>query len=128
MKLDYRIRARALTTVSDSSSQKFMLIGQLSRKDQESLGRYVVIYLDFAGTRSRICGDSDFEQWYARSKDEHECIMGHKQWYRRRKADADCYVGQKFRDPVEHDENCLCTDEDYEWQVDFWIYFHDFCS
>lgn len=113
--LDYRFRARALTTVGDSTSQKFLLIGQLPRKDQTSDSRYVTAFLDFAGIRSRQCGDNDFERWYARNGGEHECIMGHKQWYRRRKADADCYVGHKFEDPVEHEENCPCTDEDYEW-------------
>lgn len=38
-----------------------------------------------------------------------------QQWYKRRKPEADCYVGEKFLDPVEHEENCPCTDEDYEW-------------
>src|ERR1700677_2315751 len=40
-----------------------------------------------------------------------------QQWYKRRKPDVDCYVGHKFEDPVEHDENCPCTDSDYEWYV-----------
>lgn len=115
MTLDFRIRARALTTVSDSTSQNFMLIAQLSRKDQTGQGRYGVFHLDFSGTRTRQCEDSDFEHWYARSRESHECIMGHRQWYRRRKPDADCYVGRKFEDPVEHDENCPCTNDDYEW-------------
>jgi hypothetical protein len=46
-----------------------------------------------------------------------------KQWYKRRKPDANCYVGDKFMDPVEHEENCQCTDADYEWWVrpfSFW--------
>ena len=38
-----------------------------------------------------------------------------KQWYKRRKPDANCNVGDKFMDPVEHEENCQCTDADYEW-------------
>ncbi|KAH8103631.1 hypothetical protein DFH11DRAFT_1749978 [Phellopilus nigrolimitatus] len=68
LKLQYRIRARALTTVPDSMLQKFMLVGQLARKDQTDSGRFVVIFLDFASTRSRQCTDSDFEKWYARSR------------------------------------------------------------
>lgn len=40
-----------------------------------------------------------------------------QQWYRRRKSTVDCYVGNKFSDPVEHEDNCECTDIDYEWQV-----------
>ena len=116
--LSKTFRARALTTVPDSTSQKFMLVGQLARKDQTGQGRYTVIYLDFAPTRTRQCGDDDFERWYARSgKSDEECLMGHKQWYRRRRPDRDCYVGHKFDDPVEHEENCPCTDADFEWYV-----------
>ncbi|THH04806.1 hypothetical protein EW145_g5251 [Phellinidium pouzarii] len=117
--LEYKMRARALTTIPDSTSQKFMLVGQLARKDQTGTGSFVVVYLDFAPTRSRQCNDNDFEIWTARSGDKHECIMGHKQWYRRRKPDADCYVGRKFEDPVEHEQNCPCTDEDYECDYNY---------
>ncbi|KAJ8497098.1 hypothetical protein ONZ45_g12200 [Pleurotus djamor] len=114
-----RLRARALTTIADSTSQKFMLLGQVARKDQkDGVGRFVVVFLDFASTRGRKCGESDFEKWYARSKDN-QCIMGHQQWYKRRKPDADCYVGDKFTDPVEHDDNCECTDTDYECDYNF---------
>lgn len=28
-----------------------------------------------------------------------------------------CYVGNKFEDPIEHEENCPCEDDDYEWYV-----------
>jgi hypothetical protein len=38
-----------------------------------------------------------------------------QQWYKRRKTDVDCYVGEKFTDPVEHEDPCPCTNEDYEW-------------
>ena len=38
-----------------------------------------------------------------------------QQWYKRRKSDANCYVGHKFEDPREHEENCPCEDDDYEW-------------
>lgn len=78
-KLDVRVRSRILTTVPDSTSQKFIMVGQVGRADQKPEGRYVVIFLDFAGTRSRKCGESDLEKWYARaatSKDD--CLMGHK--------------------------------------------------
>lgn len=40
-----------------------------------------------------------------------------QQWYKRRKANVDCYVGEKFKDPVEYEEDCQCTAEDYEWCV-----------
>ena len=73
-----RVRARVLTTVPDSTSQKFVLLGQIGKRDQKGEdGRVVVIHLDFANTRTRQCEDRDFEDWYARSS-SHECLMGHK--------------------------------------------------
>ncbi|KAJ6624911.1 Oligoxyloglucan reducing end-specific cellobiohydrolase [Mycena sp. CBHHK59/15] len=114
-----KLRARALTTIPDSTSQKFVLLGQVARKDQTNeIGRFVIVYLDFANTRKRKCGDNDFEQWNVRAHNS-ECLMGHKQWYKRRKPDVDCYVGEKFMDPVEHEESCECTDADYECDYNY---------
>ncbi|KAF9450688.1 vacuolar protein sorting/targeting protein 10 [Macrolepiota fuliginosa MF-IS2] len=114
-----KIHAGALVTLPDSTSQKFLLLGLVPRKERKhDIGAVVIVYLDFQPTRKRKCEDGDFEHWYARGGDS-QCIMGHKQWYRRRKPDADCYVGEKYIDPVEHDENCECTDEDYECDYNF---------
>jgi Sortilin, neurotensin receptor 3, C-terminal len=33
---------------------------------------------------------------------------------------VDCYVGERYKDPVEHEDNCPCTAEDYEWWVYLW--------
>lgn len=76
--LSAKVRARLLTTIPDSTSQKFVLVGSLARKDAKPEGNHVVIFLDFAGMRDRQCQDSDFEKWYARGRGGHECIMGHK--------------------------------------------------
>ncbi|KAI0057638.1 Oligoxyloglucan reducing end-specific cellobiohydrolase [Artomyces pyxidatus] len=119
LSLGVKMRARALTTVQDSTSQKFLLLGQLSRQDATEKGRIVTIFLDFAPMRTRKCGENDFERWYARTAKNKECLMGHKQWYKRRKPDADCYVGDKFQDPVEHEESCPCEDEDFECDYNF---------
>ena len=71
------MRARILTTVADSTSQKFLLVGQLSRQDQQTgKGRFATIFLDFAKLNRRKCGQDDFEEWTARSA-THECLMGH---------------------------------------------------
>ena len=51
-----------------------------------------------------------------------------KQWYKRRKQDANCYVGDKFIDPVEHEENCACTDADYEWCVLYLCWLSGVCA
>lgn len=138
--LGVKLRARALITLPDSSSQKFLLLGQVSKQDPKyNDGSAAVVFLDFSKTRGRKCQDSDFEKWYARPH-ESECLMGHRvgfsfgcsalgkkealilllllqQWYKRRKTDANCYVGEKYRDPVTHEDNCQCTDADYEWYV-----------
>ncbi|KAL0954074.1 hypothetical protein HGRIS_005224 [Hohenbuehelia grisea] len=116
-----KVRARALTTIPDSTSQKFILLGQVARKDQTpETGRFCIVFLDFAATRKRKCEEKDFDKWYARSaKQNSECLMGHKQWYKRRKPDADCYVGDKFHDPVEHEENCECHNDDFECDYNF---------
>ncbi|PFH50972.1 hypothetical protein AMATHDRAFT_60180 [Amanita thiersii Skay4041] len=119
-KFDVKIRARGLTTLPDSTSQKFLLLGQVGRKDRKhDLGPIVVIQLDFSKVMGSKCSESDFEKWYARSKDSKECLMGHKQWYKRRKPDAECYVGDKFNDPVEHEDPCECTDADYECDYNY---------
>lgn len=77
-KIGVSLRSRIVTTVPDSTSLKFMVVGQISRRDQKSDDqRYAVVYVDFTNTRSRKCGEDDFEQWYARTR-EQECLMGHK--------------------------------------------------
>jgi len=77
--LSITVLARGLTSISDATSQKFMLLVQIPRREQKAgSGRYAVVYLDFAGLRGRKCGDSDFERWYARAKPDVECLMGVK--------------------------------------------------
>jgi Sortilin, neurotensin receptor 3,/Sortilin, neurotensin receptor 3, C-terminal len=78
LSLGVNIRARGLSTVQDSTSQKFILLGQLSRQDSTSEGRYVSLFLDFAPMGRRKCGATDFEKWYARTMKNKECLMGHR--------------------------------------------------
>ncbi|KAG2143753.1 uncharacterized protein EDB93DRAFT_1321681 [Suillus bovinus] len=115
-----QFRAKGLTTVSDSTSQKFLLLGQVMRQSQQSdQGRNVAIYLDFATLGRPQCGPNDKESWYARASTKSECIMGAKQWYTRRKANADCYMGEKFHDPEVHDDKCPCEEHDYECDYNY---------
>jgi hypothetical protein len=47
-------------TLPDSTLQKFLLLGQVARKDQtKDIGRVVIIQLDFSGTRKRKCEEGD---------------------------------------------------------------------
>lgn len=74
-----KMRSRLLMTIPDSTSQKFILVGQIARKDQTAdQGRYAVVFLDFANTRARKCDENDFEKWYARAPNDKKCIMGHQ--------------------------------------------------
>jgi hypothetical protein len=78
LNLGVNMRARALSTVQDSTSQKFLLLGQLSRQDSTSEGGIAAVFLDFAPMGRRKCGDTDFEKWYARTMNNKECLMGHR--------------------------------------------------
>ncbi|KAI9613309.1 hypothetical protein H4Q26_009909 [Puccinia striiformis f. sp. tritici PST-130] len=92
-----KLRVKLLTSVPDSTSQKFLL-----------LDRQAVLQLDFSQMDRKKCQTSDFENWYAR-----------KQYFKRRKPDATCYVGEKFQEPESHEENCPCTDEDFECDYNY---------
>lgn len=78
MNLGVNVRARGLSTVQDSTSQKFLLLGQLSRHDSTSEGGIAAIFLDFAPMGRRKCVATDFEKWYARTMRNKECLMGHR--------------------------------------------------
>uniref|UniRef100_A0A0W0FD49 VPS10 domain-containing protein n=1 Tax=Moniliophthora roreri TaxID=221103 RepID=A0A0W0FD49_MONRR len=111
-----KLRARALVTLPDSTSQKFILVGQVSRKDQtNNVGRFVTVFLDFADTRGRKCGDSDYEKWYARPRDK-ECLMGHKARFF---STPTRLTEPRANDPIEQEENCECGDEDFECDFNY---------
>ncbi|KAF1842661.1 vacuolar protein sorting/targeting protein 10 [Cucurbitaria berberidis CBS 394.84] len=121
IKLDYKIRARELTTLPDSTSLKFMLY---AAKKKDGGGReHVIIHLDFTDLHMRTCEEKDFDaKWPVRKEEDGQpsCIMGHKQLFRRRKWDADCFVGEVFKDPVPTFEPCECDElRDYECDFNF---------
>jgi len=120
IKLDYKIRARELTTLPDSTSLKFMLYA--SRKKDGGGREHVIIHLDFTDMLKK-CGDSDFDDEWSVRKDadgDPSCVMGHKQLFRRRKWDAECSVGELFKDPVPKFQPCDCDKfRDYECDFDF---------
>ncbi|GAA6008486.1 vacuolar protein sorting/targeting protein 10 [Rhodotorula paludigena] len=121
--LGVKLRARLLTTVPDSTSLKFILLGTLTRHSDKkgSKGeRHVIVHMDFESLKKRKCENRDLEKWYARTiGGQPDCLMGHKQWFMRRKQDADCVIGEKWKDPVGREEDCPCTDEDYECDYNF---------
>lgn len=121
IQLDYKIRARELTTLPDSTSLKFMLYA--SKKKDGGGREHVIIHLDFTELHARTCEDKDFDsKWSVRvdGDDNPSCVMGHKQLFRRRKWDADCFVGELFKDPVPTFEPCECDDvRDFECDFNF---------
>jgi hypothetical protein len=118
--LGFKIRARELTTVPDSTSLKFIVYGS---QIAESGGRkHVIIHIDFSGLHEDKCGKNDFEPWAARrdEKGEPMCVMGHKQTFQRRKWDANCFVEEDFKDPEPQFEPCDCDEvRDYECDYNF---------
>ncbi|KAG6104253.1 vacuolar protein sorting/targeting protein PEP1 [Claviceps sp. LM219 group G6] len=111
---DLSIKPDILTTTQDSTSVKFLLLGE---KDHA----FHMIAINFDGIKERTCEDKDMEDWHARTdKDGNPtCVMGHKQTYRRRKKTADCFIKQEFKDPVAQKEDCECTDADFECDYNF---------
>ncbi|KAG0144537.1 hypothetical protein CROQUDRAFT_108449 [Cronartium quercuum f. sp. fusiforme G11] len=120
MKLGQKLRAKLLTSVPDATSQKFLLLGTTEREKSKSINRHAVVQLDFSQMGRKKCKDGDFEKWYARKLGGNpDCLMGHKQFFRRRKPEADCFVGEKFHEAVSREENCPCTDEDFECDYNY---------
>ncbi|KAF1911591.1 vacuolar protein sorting/targeting protein 10 [Ampelomyces quisqualis] len=119
--LDYKIRARELTTLSDSTSLRFLLYA--SKKKDGGGREHVLLHLDFSDLDLRKCEDKDFDnKWSVRvdSDDNPSCVMGHKQLFRRRKWDAECFIGEAFKDPVPTFEPCECDEIlDFECDYDF---------
>lgn len=111
---DLSIRPEFLTTTQDATSLKFFAVGQKK-------GKYYGIAIDFEGLHERKCGDDDMEEWHARvdSDGKPRCVMGHKQSYSRRKKTADCFIKSDFKDPEVKNEQCECTDADFECDYNF---------
>ncbi|KAI9171505.1 Vacuolar protein sorting-associated protein [Paramyrothecium foliicola] len=111
---DLHIRPGILTTTQDSTSSKFLLVG-----DKDKV--FYVVAIDFDKLLGRTCEDKDMEDWHARVDKEGKptCIMGHKQTYQRRKKSADCFVRNQFKDPVPKSEDCECSSLDFECDYNF---------
>ncbi|KAF2750850.1 vacuolar protein sorting/targeting protein 10 [Sporormia fimetaria CBS 119925] len=118
--LDFKIRARELTTTPDSTSLKFILYGARSKKGGGT--EFVMVHLDFAGLHEDRCKKGDFEEWSVKvdEEDTAACIMGHRQTFHRRKWDAECFVDEDFEEPLPQFEPCDCDEvRDYECDFNF---------
>ncbi|KAK5361738.1 vacuolar protein sorting/targeting protein PEP1 [Exophiala xenobiotica] len=116
--LGEKIRAKFITTVPDSTTLKFLLMGS---RGSGSKTEWFMFKIDFEGLHERACKSSDFERWPARVDDDGKpsCMMGHKQFYQRRKADAECFIDEEFKDPEPEFEPCKCTMADFECDYNY---------
>ncbi|KAK0733858.1 hypothetical protein B0T26DRAFT_686072 [Lasiosphaeria miniovina] len=112
---DMKILPYILTTTQDSSSLKFLLIGESPDS------RWQVISIDFDGLHEATCKEDDLEEWHARVDDDGKptCLMGHTQSFRRRKKKAECFLKQEFKHAFMEMKNCDCTELDYECDYNF---------
>lgn len=125
--LGMKVRARILTTVPDSTTEKFTLVASRGKGSDDS-AQVTVFSIDFTGMRPNKCKlnksdptKGDFEKFYARYDEDGNpgCLMGHKQFFWRRKSDSNCYVGETFHDPEPVEEDCPCQREDFECDYNF---------
>lgn len=127
LSLGMKVRARILTTVPDSTTEKFTLVASRGKGEDDESNTHVFA-IDFTGVRTKQCkldksneAKSDFEKWYARYDSNHEpaCLMGHKQFFWRKKSDRECYVGESYHDPEPKEEDCPCTEIDFECDYNY---------
>ena len=105
-------------------SLKFLIYG---KKSSNTGTEGVVIYLDFASLKKRVCSglwnpgaeDSDYEIWIPGSHDQSKCLFGKRVKYVRRKREADCFNGEDYEKKNIVDF-CPCSEED--WECDFGFY------
>lgn len=122
--LDKEILPVVVTTTIDGSSSKFIVMGLFNDDDPSNLSQSseVIYALDFSNAfDGKVCGDDDFEEWYARSPDGKDgtCLFGHKEKFNRRKQTSKCLVNKLFDDVKVIEESCECSATDYECSLGF---------
>ena len=112
-----KIRPWVLTTSQDSTTLKFLLIGE----NTKSKDPFYVVAIDFEGLHEAKCKSGDLEDWFPRVDDDGEpiCVMGHKQKFQRRVKDAKCFLKEDHEDVEAETEDCECTDRDFECDYNF---------
>ncbi|KAH8910703.1 putative vacuolar protein sorting-associated protein [Coniochaeta sp. PMI_546] len=116
---DIKIKPIILTTTQDSTSLKFILVGEA--REGEVRDPFFVITIDFDGLHEDTCKKSDLEDWFARVDGDGKptCLMGHTQKFQRRKKNAECFMKAEHKDLVKETEDCECTDLDFECDYNF---------
>lgn len=99
-----------------SNAQEFLLIGERG-DDETSSG--VIVLLDFSELKPLQCKSPEDYEIFTPKTYEESCILGRKVSYMRKKPDAECYNGWEF-EPIQKQENCECTINDYECDWGFY--------
>jgi hypothetical protein len=112
--LDQQVDVTNIRVEPSATSHKFILYGE------DTLGKAVLIGVDFAGVQSRICVDSDYEPWSPTDGRASglTCQLGRNVTYLRRKRDANCF-NNRDTEHVLSVINCACVVEDYECDFGF---------
>lgn len=112
-----KFRPWFITTTQDSTSLKFILVGE----GEDKKNPYYVVSIDFDGLHEDTCKPSDLEDWWARVDDKKQpmCLMGHTQKFQRRKKDAKCFMKAEHKDLPREDFPCECTERDFECDYNF---------
>ncbi|KAF0396202.1 Oligoxyloglucan reducing end-specific cellobiohydrolase [Gigaspora margarita] len=114
------IKTKLLTSDPESLFREFIIIGEVTADHSNNIKAYS-FRIDFSKLYDRQCMAEDFEIWAAKKIDGvQKCLMGHTTKYKRRKANVKCYIGGAHEHPHgKVEENCDCTDEDFECDQNF---------
>lgn len=108
-----KVAAGKVTTTVDGLALRFVMESQTDQ----------FITYDFSNVfDGKTCGDGDMEEVYARvDEGEPTCLYGTKQKFKRRKADAKCFINKLWEDLFADDEQCECSELDFECAAGFAI-------
>ncbi|KAG5439798.1 hypothetical protein PCANB_000080 [Pneumocystis canis] len=128
------IHPQILMTSSNPKTRKFILLSNQYAKKNIIHDILYIISIDLSKIYTRKCilnkiypERSDFEKWYHYNQNgNEECFMGTKQYFFRKKNDKKCYVEESNTELQGIEENCPCSDQDYECDFNF-MYYNNKC-
>lgn len=98
----------------DGSGKSFILSGDRSS-----------FFLDFSNAYDRTCDPKkDVETIFARVSPDFPdglCMYGSREKFERRKPQSQCFMAKKFEDVRTLEEECDCTEADYECAPEFYL-------
>lgn len=117
-----RLRIKSLRNAPSDTSRKFVLFGH----SPTSSSTWSAVHVDFTALTTKRCvlnpddpANDDFELWSpAESRDE-KCLFGRQTLYHRRLRTANCFIGDLPIMNATVEENCPCTDQDFECDYNY---------